>query len=60
MKIFLATLLTICLTGCDYAERNNTAFLKAYKAECASRGYNSINVKYIGGLVSSYYTCFNK
>lgn len=59
MKV-LAVLLMVCLTGCEYTEKNNEAFLKAYKAECALRGYNSINVKYIGGLVSSYYTCFNK
>lgn len=60
MKYLVMFLSVLALQGCEYTEKKNKMFIEAYKTECASRGYDSINIKYIGGLVSSYYTCFNK
>ena len=60
MKYLMIVLAVIALQGCEYTDKNNRVFIKAYKEDCADRGYDSINIKYIGGLVSSYYTCFNR
>lgn len=57
IKILWISLAAMFLSGCDYVEKNNKVFIESYKADCASRGYQNIRITYIGGLVSSYYTC---
>lgn len=60
MKYLIVFLSVAVLQGCDYTDKKNKTFIEAYKAECVSRGYDNVNIQYIGGLVSNYYTCFNR
>ena len=54
-------ILALSLQGCgDYVERNNEKFISEYKTICSQKGYDSLSVTYIGGFVSSYYSCFNQ
>lgn len=60
MKYLIGFMVIAALQGCDYKDKKNKMFIETYKAECASRGYDSVNITYIGGLVSNYYTCLNR
>lgn len=57
MKCFISILLLSVLTGCDFNDKTNEQLISIYINDCISRGYKGVNITYITGMVSSYYSC---
>lgn len=54
---YVLILTALLLTGCDLNEKTNDQLVSIYFNDCVSRGYTGVNINYIAGMVSSYYSC---